>query len=517
MADISKITTPNNISYDIKDSTARTELLSKASKIELTQVWDNLTDNYPADSTSGSVANFNTPIAKNLVSCVAQITAVQSGTGNPAPDNVRTISGWSACEISHSGVDTSNPTTYTINFVDGETPLTVYGGELDIVSGVLTITKVLNNNPFTQYSSSTNYKSYRTGTISNFTNINPLSNMVNKYSNFSPTQVTEPTCFIDSGSTKRIYVALPNNINVNNFQLVYQLATPIEIQLTPQQITTFVGENNIWADTGDIAVSFKDAPKAKVAITGSYNDLSNKPTIPAAQVNSDWNASSGVAQILNKPTLGTASTLDYDDSPTPSAGPGQVVTGADTRFSTLSQLETIVTTGAYYGTSNIINKSSTTYPFGNVDMCTKIKEALDGTDFTKYGANAGITYNTSYINSYTSLASVIHKTDKICHFWGYIMRATSASSAIPAGTWLIKGLPLPMDLASGFFYFPMITDFSGISGTSTVTLNVLAGYSNRYGRIYGDGSGSVVFDVGNGVPKTGLYYYWNIMYPIAQS
>lgn len=30
--------------------------------------------------------------------------------------------------------------------------------------------------------------------------------------------------------------------------------------------------------------------------------IKNKPTIPAAQVNSDWNAVSGVAQILNKPT-----------------------------------------------------------------------------------------------------------------------------------------------------------------------------------------------------------------------
>ena len=31
--------------------------------------------------------------------------------------------------------------------------------------------------------------------------------------------------------------------------------------------------------------------------------IKNKPTIPNAQVNSDWNASSGVAQILNKPTI----------------------------------------------------------------------------------------------------------------------------------------------------------------------------------------------------------------------
>ena len=37
-----------------------------------------------------------------------------------------------------------------------------------------------------------------------------------------------------------------------------------------------------------------------------YSLIDNTPTIPAAQVNSDWNAASGVAQILNKPTIPTA-------------------------------------------------------------------------------------------------------------------------------------------------------------------------------------------------------------------
>lgn len=51
-----------------------------------------------------------------------------------------------------------------------------------------------------------------------------------------------------------------------------------------------------------------------VAFSGSYNDLTDKPTIPAAQVNSDWNASSGVAQILNKPSLATVATSgSYND------------------------------------------------------------------------------------------------------------------------------------------------------------------------------------------------------------
>jgi hypothetical protein len=51
---------------------------------------------------------------------------------------------------------------------------------------------------------------------------------------------------------------------------------------------------NAKADTSSLA---------DVATSGDYNDLTNLPTIPAAQVNSDWNAVSGVAQILNKPTL----------------------------------------------------------------------------------------------------------------------------------------------------------------------------------------------------------------------
>ena len=48
--------------------------------------------------------------------------------------------------------------------------------------------------------------------------------------------------------------------------------------------------------------------------TSSDAYIQNKPTIPAAQVNSDWNASSGVAEILHKPTLGTAAAKDYTGS-----------------------------------------------------------------------------------------------------------------------------------------------------------------------------------------------------------
>lgn len=56
------------------------------------------------------------------------------------------------------------------------------------------------------------------------------------------------------------------------------------------------------------------ADLATVATSGNYNDLSNLPTIPAAQVPSDWNATAGVARILNKPNLSAVATSgNYSD------------------------------------------------------------------------------------------------------------------------------------------------------------------------------------------------------------
>ena len=69
-----------------------------------------------------------------------------------------------------------------------------------------------------------------------------------------------------------------------------------------------------WAETNTESVSYiKNKPTLSiVATSGNYNDLLNKPTIPNAQVNSDWNASSGISQILNKPEM-TTQTLTFVD------------------------------------------------------------------------------------------------------------------------------------------------------------------------------------------------------------
>ena len=40
-------------------------------------------------------------------------------------------------------------------------------------------------------------------------------------------------------------------------QLVYELATPITYHLTPQEITSLLGVNNVWADTGNSDVEYR--------------------------------------------------------------------------------------------------------------------------------------------------------------------------------------------------------------------------------------------------------------------
>ena len=62
-----------------------------------------------------------------------------------------------------------------------------------------------------------------------------------------------------------------------------------------------------WTETNTSSPAYiKNKPNlATVATSGSYNDLTNKPTIPAAQIQSDWNQTNTSAKdyIKNKPTI----------------------------------------------------------------------------------------------------------------------------------------------------------------------------------------------------------------------
>ena len=80
--------------------------------------------------------------------------------------------------------------------------------------------------------------------------------------------------------------------------------------------TTLTGNTGTYKDyqihsghlTSALANYALSSSLATVATSGSYNDLTNKPTIPAAQIQSDWNQTTTTAKdyIKNKPTIPAA-------------------------------------------------------------------------------------------------------------------------------------------------------------------------------------------------------------------
>lgn len=326
----------------------------------------------PTASASGAVASFtdgadNVPVEDLKIS----IEPKQSGSGDPSPDNVRPISGWTAANVVRTGknlIDDSIKTvqsastcvigqtstsefnvylpagTYTISFGSSKAPDiyyrlstessgahnvitygnktgtftltenahlriwaylsagiapadiewfqiesgstateyepytaqtypisfgsagTVYGGTLDVTTGVLTVDRAMFN---------AKDKTWRWG---GYTYV---------YTPITDTILTERTQVVCShlgfmGGTGTLdghcsWGGNPNNGNLcarssaiaptladwntyiasHDVQFVYYLATPQTYQLTPTEVRTLLENNNIWADTGDSTVEYK--------------------------------------------------------------------------------------------------------------------------------------------------------------------------------------------------------------------------------------------------------------------
>ena len=44
---------------------------------------------------------------------------------------------------------------------------------------------------------------------------------------------------------------------IGGLDVVYILTNPVAFQLTPTEVKTLLGVNNIWADTGDVEVTYR--------------------------------------------------------------------------------------------------------------------------------------------------------------------------------------------------------------------------------------------------------------------
>ena len=138
----------------------------------------------------------------------------------------------------------------------------IYGGTIDMASGVLTMThKVVDLGTLTWGSDSNVPNRYRATPSPTMASPSTVAErqtgfICSQYpysSNISLTNMTDKGVLRYGGEIfikDTLYTDATTFKNaMKGVQLVYELATPIEIQLTPQQIQTLSGQNNIWSNT----------------------------------------------------------------------------------------------------------------------------------------------------------------------------------------------------------------------------------------------------------------------------
>ena len=159
--------------------------------------------------------------------------------------------------------DVDNPTvseTYTTAL-----GTTVYGGTLDLISGVLTVTHGIVDLSSLSWTWSSNYSCHYAGLSGSVGKPNnQVANCIaEKYATDSVSNVLANVGRIGIASNTtppRVWVSTGAQANTPTGDLVYELATPQTYQLTPQQIELLLGANNIWADSGDVTLEYGENP-----------------------------------------------------------------------------------------------------------------------------------------------------------------------------------------------------------------------------------------------------------------
>ena len=177
--------------------------------------------------------------------------------------------------IVQSGVDTSvkYPITQRQN-ITIDLGQTVYGGTLDVTKGELVIDRAmvdLGTLTWNYNESSTfNFRA------SQLIGANPPANAVVKpnaicsilpvldYTTLSTPVDGITIIYATSAQAGKVWAHSGTYIDATAFKsavtgqtLIYELAEPITIQLTPHEVRSLLGQNNIFADTGDSSVEYR--------------------------------------------------------------------------------------------------------------------------------------------------------------------------------------------------------------------------------------------------------------------
>lgn len=247
-------------------------------KAQTDKTWSSLTivDRLaPAFESSGPVVTCN-PVEGYPIHVVSQIVPVQSGSGDPSPDNVRPISGWTEATLTH------NDTPITLSF--GQT---VYGGTLDWTTGVLTVgwishtfnaaDSVSENWQPTDTSMGavihiTSAVALPTQTSTEIPNVLCTSLKTISYGDIFSCRISEMAISrVPGRADNRFVIRLPLSLATtaadikawlidNAVKVAYQIVEPFTIQLTPTEVLALSGTNTIYTDTGDTTVSGRADP-----------------------------------------------------------------------------------------------------------------------------------------------------------------------------------------------------------------------------------------------------------------
>lgn len=154
---------------------------------------------------------------------------------------------------------------------------TVYGGTLDVINGILTVDKV-KKRVLSVDRKESRYAAYYIGDIGsvivayNTTYCNLLKkytgtsysafpdNSFSIYNSAARNKACIGIRFGDEYSTIQDYNNKLSELNASGtpLEVVYQLAEPLAVyHLSPTEISTLLGINNIWADTGDVTVEYR--------------------------------------------------------------------------------------------------------------------------------------------------------------------------------------------------------------------------------------------------------------------
>lgn len=207
-------------------------------------------------------ANLELPLKALSVS----MEPIQEGSGDPSPENIRPISGRSTVNIWREATyDTSAEPILTI-------PLgqTVYGGTVDVTTGEMVVNRAMVDlgtlewreiEPFIYRTVISNilpavsppYENRQRGAVcstyapDNQYSVSSTAMTDKRWLRIEKEFFIRDTSYADVTAFKTA---------MNGVQLVYELAQPITITLTPEQLTTVLGQNNVWSDGGDVSLTY---------------------------------------------------------------------------------------------------------------------------------------------------------------------------------------------------------------------------------------------------------------------